>query len=184
MKRIAVTVLLALCCGGCFESDASLYQGVKPLQPLQAGPVTSRDKDGKSTRMALAKNANGSYRLTSRERGKDFGKGYLVRFFPLAGASAGILVAEVKDCESGFAKCESSSGWNYELVRLDPGKPAGKVAGKVEWRDPDCSKVMSKLAAITVETETCKFRDRVSLEKALGVAAAMPWQASGSYQFH
>jgi hypothetical protein len=173
MKRIAMVVLLALCCGGCFGSDASLYQGVKPLTPLHPGPVTSRDKDGKIGKFELSQDADDIYRLTVRDRGEDFGKGYRVRFFPLAGAPEDMLVAEVKDCGTNFQQCGSDSGWSYELVRL--------MSGKVEWRDPDCSTALSKLSGLHVQLDSCKFADRASLEKALQVVAQMPWQATGSY---
>jgi hypothetical protein len=174
MKRITATLLLALCCCGCFSSDKSLYKGIKPLQPLHSGPVTSRDKNGKLISMTLAREANGNYRLTGA--GKESGKGYLLRLFSLEGAPSDMLVVEVKNCENGFKRCGSNSVVIYELARLMP--------GKVEWRDPDCSKTFSKLSGIMVEIDSCKFSDRAALEKALRAAAAMPWKADGSYLLH
>lgn len=173
MKRIAMVMLSALCCSGCFGSETSLYQGVKPLTPLRPGPVTSRDKDGKVGKSQLAQDADGTYRLTVSDRGEDFGKGYRARLFPLADAPDGQLVAEVKDCGTDFQRCAAGSGWTYELVRLMP--------GKVEWRDPDCSTALSKLSGIHVQIDSCKFSDRASLEKALAVVAQTPWQATGTY---
>lgn len=81
MKRITTTLLLALCCGGCFGSDKSLYQDIEPLQPLHPGSVTSRDKDGRLISMTLAREKNGNYRLSGA--GTKSGKGYLLRFFVL-----------------------------------------------------------------------------------------------------
>ena len=173
MKRIAVVVLSVLCCGGCFGSDTSLYQGVKALTPLHPGPVTSRDKDGKTGHFQLSQDADGTYRLMARDKGADFGKGYRVRFFALGGAPADMLMAEVKDCGTDFQQCAAGSGWTYELVRL--------IAGKVEWRDPDCSTALSKLSGLHVQIDSCKFADRASLEKALAVVAQTPWQATGTY---
>lgn len=174
--RIAATVLATLLLAGCFGSDGSLYGGVTPLQPFQSGPVTSRDKDGKVSHLTLAQDANGVYRLTFRDPGEDLGKGYRLRFFALDGAPSDMLVAEVKDCGADVKQCDSNSGWIYELVR--------KIPDSVEWRDPDCSKTFSKLSGVTVEIDSCKFSDRDSLEKALRVAASMPWKPDGSYLLH
>lgn len=172
MMRHAAALLLALCCGGCFGSDASLYGSARPLQPFHAGAVTARDKDGKESRMTLALDPGGVYRLTGSS-GKDLGKGYRVRFFPLDGG--GPLVAEVKECNDGFKTCAASSGWIYELVRVTP--------GGAEWRDPDCSASFSKLSGVTVKIDSCSFSDPASLEKALRAAASMPWKADGAYLF-
>jgi hypothetical protein len=174
MMRRAAALLLALLCGGCFGSDASVYDGVRPLQPFHAGQVTTRDKDGKMSRLTLAQDPGGFYRLTGSERGKDFGKGYRLRFFGLDGT--GLLVAEVKECNDGFKACAASTGWLYELVRVTP--------GGAEWRDPDCSKSFSKLSGVTVKIDSCSFSDRASLEKALRAAASMPWKADGAYLLH
>jgi hypothetical protein len=173
MKRSAAIVLLALGCGGCFGSDTALYQGARPLTPLHAGPVTSRDKDGKVGHFQLSQDADGSYRLVARDKGADFGKGYWLQFFALNGAPAGLLVTQVKDCGTDFKRCGAGSGWTYELVRLMP--------GRVEWRDPDCSAALSKLSGLRVSIDSCKFADRASLEKALLVVAQAPWQATGTY---
>jgi hypothetical protein len=175
MRRIAAVLLLGLRCGGCFESEKPLYTGVKPLQPFAAGEVIGRDKDGKTARMTLALSADGAYRLTSRGPGEDRGKGDLVRFFALNGAPSGLLLAEVRECGSDFRQCASGTGWYYLLIR--------SAAGRVEWHIPDCSGALSRLAGITVESDSCKFRDRASLEKALGVAATLPWAVDGSYTF-
>jgi hypothetical protein len=175
MRRIACVVLLSLFCGGCFESDKPLYAGVKPVTPFAGGPVTSRDKDGKTIAMNLAKDADGSYRLTSREKGRDFGKGYRVLFFAVNGLPSGALLAAVKDCEADFKNCASGS-WSYLLVR-----PA---ADKVEWHEPDCSGTLSKLAGLQVESGSCKFADRASLDKAILAAGSLPWTADGAYLLH
>ena len=175
MKRALVAAALGLFCAGCFQSDAELFAGVKPLQPFRSGPVTSRGKDGKTSAMTLTLDANGVYQLMPKKTGA--GDVVLLRFFPLAGAAPGLLVAEVRDCgDSGIKQCAGSKSFNYELVRALP--------EKVEWRDPDCSKTFSKLAGVAVTIDSCKFGDRPSLEKALRVAAAMPWQADGAYLLH
>jgi len=171
MKRIMATLLLALGCGGCFESDESLYQGVKPLQTLHPGLVTGRDKDGKLVSMTLAREKNGIYRWSGA--GKEV---YLLHFFPLEGGPPDMQIAEVKTCGKGLERCDSHPGVIYELVRLGP--------GKVEWRDPDCSKTFSKLSGVTVQLDSCKFTDRAGLEKALRAAAATPWKADASYLLH
>jgi hypothetical protein len=173
MKPNAAILLLALACGGCFGSDTALYQGVRPLTPLHAGAVTSRDKDGKIGHFQLSQDSDGSYRLVAREKGADFGKGYRMQFFALSGAPAGLVVAQVKDCGTDFKTCGTGSGWMYVLVRLAP--------GHAEWRDPDCSTALSKLSGLHVSIDSCKFADRDSLEKALRVVAQAPWQAAGAY---
>jgi hypothetical protein len=177
MKRALIAVALGLFCAGCFQSDAALYAGVKPLQPFHAGPVTSRDKDGKMTAMTLTLGADGVYQLTPKKAASGSADIVLLRFFPLAGTAPDQLVAEVRDCgDSGIKQCAGSKSFNYELARVLP--------DRVEWRDPDCSKTFSKLAGVAVTIDSCKFGDRVSLEKALRVAAAMPWQADGAYLLH
>jgi len=177
MKRIAI-LLLVLGCAGCFGSDKPLYQGVTPLQPFQAGPVVSRDKDGKTAHFKLSQQADGSYDLVSTDKGTDLGSGERLRFFSPAGLPPGTLVAEVVNCNKDFKTCDANSGWLYELVR----PASGDAAGKTEWRDPDCSATFSKMAGVAVSIDTCKFADRASLEKALRVAAALPWKADGTYE--
>jgi hypothetical protein len=177
MRRAFFIAALGLLCAGCFESDNDLYQGTKPLQPFQSGPVTNRDKDGKTAPMMLTLEAGGVYRLTPEKPAPGSSDMILVRFFPLDGAPRGILVVEAKDCEKeSFKKCLSDKSYDYELVRVVP--------GGMEWRDPDCSKTFSKMAGVTVTIDSCKFDDRASLEKALRVAAALPWQTDGTYLLH
>jgi hypothetical protein len=177
MKRALIVVAIGLFCAGCFQSDAQLFTGVKPLTPFHAGPVTSRDKDGKTTAMALTLGGDGVYRLVPKKPASGSADIVLLRFFPLIGAPPGLLVAEVRDCgDSGLAQCATGKSFNYELVRALP--------DRVEWRDPDCSKTFSKLAGVAVTIDSCKFSDRASLEKALRVAATLPWQADGAYLLH
>jgi hypothetical protein len=176
MKRVLIVVAIGLLCAGCFQSDAALFAGVKPLTPFPSGPVTSRDKDGKTVAMTLTLGADGVYRLAPKKPASGSADIVLVRFFPLAGAPD-LLVAEVRDCgDGGLAQCASGKSFNYELVRA--------LADRAEWRDPDCSKTFSKLAGMAVTIDSCKFGDRGSLEKALRVAAALPWQADGAYLLH
>ena len=173
MKRALIVAAMGLFCAGCFQSDAALFAGLKPLTPFHSGPVTSRDKDGKMSAMTLTLDAGGVYRLTPKKAGGDI---VLLRFFPLAGAPD-LLVAEVRDCgDTAIKQCAGSKSFNYELVRILP--------DRAEWHDPDCSKTFSKLAGLTVAIDSCKFGDRASLEKALRVAAALPWQADGAYLLH
>jgi hypothetical protein len=177
MKRALIAAALGLFCAGCFQSDAALFAGVKPLQPFHAGPVTSRGKDGKTSAMTLTLDADGVYRLMPKKPASGSGDIVLLRFFPLTGAPPDLLVAEVRDCgDSGVKQCAGSKSFNYELLRILP--------DRVEWRDPDCSKTFSKLAGVAVTIDSCKFGDRASLEKALRVAAALPWQADGVYLLH
>ena len=176
MKRVLIVAATGLFCAGCFQSDAQLYAGVKPLTPFHSGPVTSRDKDGKTEAMTLALGADGVYRLAPKKPPRGSADIVLLRFFPLAGAPD-LLVAEVRDCgDSSLARCAVGKSFNYELVRAQP--------DRAEWRDPDCSKTFSKLAGVAVTIDSCKFGDRASLEMALRVAAALPWQADGAYLLH
>jgi hypothetical protein len=177
MRTIFLVAALGLLTAGCFQSDGALYQGTKPLTPFASGTATSRDKDGKEVPMVLTRGKDGRYDLEPKKAGPGSGDIVLLRFFPLTGAPQGILVAEVENCGSvDIKKCRVETNFSYELVRPLP--------GHVEWRDPDCSKTFSKLAGIAVKIDSCKFTDRASLEKALRVAAAMPWQADGAYQLH
>ena len=171
MKRIAA-LLLALCCGGCFQSGKPLYVGIKPLQPFQPGPITGHDKDKAQIRYAMTRGADGIYRLTqARPARGEAREDMLAGFYAVSGLPSGMMVVETRACREG--RCDAN--YQYGLARMQ--------GGHLEWRIPDCSAALSKLAGISVKTDTCEFSDRASLEKALRVAAALPWQPDGYYEF-
>src|ERR1700743_2730938 len=102
-----VSAILVTCAAltGCFTAKGSLYAGVTPLQPFHSGAVLTHDHDGKPGHLAVRQQENGSYRFTISDPGDDFGEGYLLRFFPLPGASSDTLIFEALELCHAHKAC-------------------------------------------------------------------------------
>ena len=163
-----------ICCamlGGCWQSEGSLYDGMKPATPLATGPVTETGTDelGKPLlkHFALTRDTDGAYRLISTDTGEDDrGNGFLIRLFALEGLPAGDYVYEAAALEH----CDSHPG-------CDPVKPrddrwyglAHLMANSAGEIRPDCTKDILAIAPGRIKDQdgACAFTDRATLEQAL-----------------
>jgi hypothetical protein len=94
-KFLPLILLTCLAVAGCWQSKTRPYRNVMSLQPFVAGTVTATDTDGKVAHYTLRKIDRGRYRLTLSDRGRDFGQGFDLGFFPLPGAPSHVLVLQM-----------------------------------------------------------------------------------------
>ena len=180
MKRIAI-LLLGLGLGGCFESAGSLYGEQKPVFPFHDGTVITRDKDGKLGHFSLARRGD-LYRFVITDKGEDFGEGYDMRFFPLAGLAPDMLVFEAAEvCKPADKACKPATAASprfYGLARL--------TKTGAEQFNPVCAKdsVFAKLPGVTAKDyDTCDFTSRGALEKALLAMSRQPRKPDTVYRY-
>jgi hypothetical protein len=182
-------LLACLLVAGCWQSEGSLYGGVKTVQPFAAGKVTSRDPGAPKNRnhFLLTKESGGAYRLTNNDKASsDFGDAVVLRFFVLPKDPPNSLPKDVFVFEAvSDDKCRpgnmchpmtATSERDYGLVRL--------TRTGAEVTSPDCDKATAKLPGLTAsDYGTCTFTSRASLETALKAQARQGWKASIAYAY-
>jgi len=184
--RICAPLLACLLLAGCWQSEGSLYEGAKTVQPFAAGKVTSGDPGTpkKRNHFLLTKVSGGAYRLTNNDKGSpDSGDAVVLRFFAAPGLPKDVFVFEaVSDdkCKPGNIchPMTAKSERDYGLVRLT--KTGAEVAS------PGCDKASAaaKLPGVSVsDYGTCTFTSRASLETALLAQARQGWKASIAYNY-
>jgi hypothetical protein len=149
-------VLLA----GCWQTVTRPYRNITSLQPFRAGAVTEKGPDGKETHYALRKIARGRYRMTQTDRGRDFGQGFELGFFPLPGAPNNVLIYQAASLDHTAA--EDKLRYYGLLVVTVP-------YGATEIR-PDCEKDARAARASSTQMGkdgACTFANRAALEKSL-----------------
>jgi hypothetical protein len=181
--RTPMIVLAGLLLAGCWQSEGSLYDGAKTVQPLTAGKVVSRDPGSprKLNHFLLTKQAGG-YRLANSDKASsDFGDAVRLRFFAAPGLPKDMFVFEaVSDdaCKPGTS-CHTvteKTERDYGLLRL--------TRTGADVSSPDCDKTTAKLPGVTAsDYGTCTFTSRASLETALLAQARQSWKASLSYKY-
>ena len=182
--RTPVIVLACLLLAGCWQSEGSLYDGAKTVQPLAAGKVVSRDPGSprKLNHFLLTKQGGGAYRLANNDKASsDFGDAVRLRFFAAPGLPKDLFVFEaVSDdkCKPGNIchPVTAESERDYGLLRL--------TKAGAEVSSPDCDKTTAKLPGVTAsDYGTCTFTSRASLETALLAQARQNWKASLAYAY-
>ena len=181
--RTPVIVLTCLLLAGCWQSEGSLYEGAKTVQPLAAGKVVSRDpvSPGRTSHFLLTRQAGG-YRLVNSDKGSsDFGDAVALRFFAPPGLPKDMFVFEaVSDdrCKPGNAchPVTATSERDYGLLRL--------TRKGAEISSPGCDKTIARLPGVTGDDYgTCTFTSRAVLETALLAQARLSWKASLAYRY-
>jgi hypothetical protein len=186
--RICAPVILLACflAAGCWQSEGSLFGGAKPVQPLAAGKVASKDPGmpKKLHHFLLTKESGGAYRLANSDKASsDFGDAVRLRFFALSDLPKDTFVFEaVSDdkCKPGnvCTPVTAKSERDYGLVRL--------TRRGAEVTSPACDKASAaaKLPGVTADDYgTCTFTSRASLETALKAQARQGWKASLAYNY-
>lgn len=183
MRTIA-TIFCCLLLAGCWQSEGSLFKDVKPVQPFAAGKVTSiaLGKPAEVGHAMLTKSKDGSYRLTSTDKG-DHGDAVVLRFIALPGLPADMYVFEaVSDdtCRPGQAchPLTAASERDYGLVR--------RTKTGAEVISPDCDKnsATARLPGIKAgDYGICSFSDRSALKTALLSLAKQGWKTSVIYRY-
>jgi len=160
LRTIAPLILACVLLAGCWQSVSRPYRDATALQPFAAGAVIDTDADGRVTHYALKKIVRGRYRMTQTDRGQDFGQGFDLGFFPLAGAPSNVLIYEAAALD------HTAAGANlryYGLLVITGQKSAQEIR-------PDCEKdARAARASGTRQGKdgACTFADRAALEKSL-----------------
>lgn len=161
MRKCVPFILLAcLAVAGCWQSRTRPYRDAIGVQPFTAGAVIATDQDGKVAHYTLRKIERGRYRLALSDRGRDYGQGFELGFFPLPGAPSRVLILQM--AMLNFHTGDDSLRY-YGLL---------EVTGKDSAREivPDCAKDARAAHASGVVGDSggaCTFPDRASLEKSL-----------------
>jgi hypothetical protein len=159
-RCVPLILLVCLAVAGCWQTRNRPYRNVRSLQPFAAGMVTATDREGKVEHYLLRKIGRGRYRLTLSYRGREFGQGFEVGFFPLPGAAPNVLVLQLATLS--FHAGDDSLRYYGLLV----------VTGKDSAQEilPDCDMDAREAHIPIAYSENggiCAFPDRTSLEKSL-----------------
>jgi hypothetical protein len=157
---MAAVSLACVLLAGCWQTVTRPYRNVTSQQPFKAGAVTEKGPDGKETHYTLRKIARGRYRMTQTDRGRDFGQGFELGFFPLPGAPNNVLIYQAASLDHTAG--EDNLRYYGLLVVTVP-------YGAMEIR-PDCEKDARAARASNTRNGkdgACTFKDRAALEKSL-----------------
>ena len=182
--RTITAILACLLLAGCWQSTGSLFGDVKPVQPFRDGKVVSSnpEKPGEVSHAVLARQKEGSYRLTITDK-KDEGDAVVLRFIALPGLPKDVFVFEAvsddkcrpgQTCHPMTAKSER----DYGLAR--------RTQGGAEVTNPDCNKsdAVAKLPGVNAgDYSICTFSSRASLETALSALAKQAWKTGMVYTY-
>jgi hypothetical protein len=170
VARYALTLLVAPLLAGCFTSQISLYEGVKPLQPFRDGAVFTTANGDKSEHTTAHEVSPDAYRFVVEGDEKSSANQEPFHFFALPGAPDGTMVVEW--ISNGYCPSPKSATdktcqfYVYDLWRL--------THNKLGVTNPDCSKMkeVEKLPGVKVDGENCIFTRRATLERALRMVVA------------
>lgn len=184
LRQLGVLAICALA-AGCWQSNGSLMEDAKPVQPLRLGKViSSNNENSKDVSHAVLTREGAGYRLTNADKGTpDFGDAFVLRFFVLAGMPKDVFVFEaVSDdkCHPGETcrPMTAESERYYGLMRLT------RTGAEVTSPDCDRTSAAARLPGVKVgRYGTCTFTDRAALEKALADQAARKWKINLTYRY-
>lgn len=158
MRKLVILMACTLL-AGCWQMATRPYRDVPGVTVFAPGQVTVTGPD-KPQHYRLARQPRGRYRLTSLEKGEDYGEGFDLGFFPLPGAPSHVLVYQAAPLD--HPRTESSLRYYGLMVVTGP--------GSAEEIRPDCNKDIR--AARVSGTRpgkdgACTFATRAALEKSL-----------------
>ncbi|MGZ5930448.1 MAG: hypothetical protein ACXWLX_14640, partial [Rhizomicrobium sp.] len=170
--------------GGCWQSNGSLYGKINTVTPFRAGAITQTGGKQAAQNFDLTLAADGSYRMIGSDKGTDdFGEGFNLRFFALAGLPANIYAYEAVS----LSHCGRPSG--CDPFKADNPRYYGLIRTKLDGADeirPDCKEdaAITAPAGIKEDDGVCTFQSRPLLEKSLLALAASGKKAEHLYRFH
>ena len=171
-------VALGLFCAGCFQSDAALYAGVKPLQPFHAGPRHQPRQGWQDT--AMISDA-GRGRGLSADRPKSRPQAPAISFFCVSFRWPGRRqICWWPKCAIAATRASN----NVPGARASTMNWSRILPDRVEWRDPDCSKTFSQTCRRGGDNRFLQVRRSRVLGKGAARGRRMPWQADGAYLLH
>lgn len=160
MLRKLVVILAALVLAGCWQTKIRPYRNVPGVMPFAGGAVTETEPDGHQQHYRLTRQAGGRYRLTSVDKGQDFGEGFDLGFFPLPGAPSHVLIYQA----AALDHPRNQDTLRYYGLAVITGP------GTVEEIRPDCDKD-GRAARVSATRKgkdgACTFATRGALEKSL-----------------
>ena len=158
MRWFALLLLVPVL-SGCWQMKTRPYRDVPGVTVFAPGSVTMTGPGNKQQHYRLARQPKGRYRLTSVDKGSDFGEGFDLGFFPLPGAPSKVLI--------------------YQAVPLDHPRDDmlryyGLVVitgpGSADEMRPDCDKDGAAARASGTRKGgdgACTFATRAALEQSL-----------------
>ena len=159
MKRLAV-LLACIVLAGCWQMKTRPYRDAPGVAVFAPGAVTLTGPDRTEQHYKLARRAKGRYRLTSTDKGSDFGEGFDLGFFPLPGAPSHVLIYQAAPLD--HPRTEDSLRYYGILVVTGP-----KSAAEIR---PDCDHD-ARAARVSGTRKgadgACTFATRAALEKSL-----------------
>ena len=174
---IASTVLVSVLLAGCWQTVTRPYRNVTSLQPFPAGAITEKGLDGKEVHYALRKIGRGRYHMTQTDRGRDFGQGFELGFFPLPGAPNNVLIYQAAALDR-TARDDKLRYYGLLVVTIP--------YGAMEIR-PDCEKDSKAARASNTrqgKDGACTFANRAALEKSLLALWKSGKKPEHSYTLH
>jgi hypothetical protein len=158
--RKLVILLTCVLLAGCWQMTTRPYRNVPGITVFAPGNVTVTGPDRMLQHYRLARQPRGRYRLTSIDKGEDYGEGFDLGFFPLPGAPSHVLVYQAAPLD--HPRTENSLRYYGLLVVTGP-----RSAQEIR---PDCDKDIRAARASRTrpgKDGACTFATRAALEKSL-----------------
>ena len=159
MRKLVILLICTLL-AGCWQMAARPYREVPGVTVFAPGRVTVTGPDRMLQHYRLARQPKGRYRLTSIDKGEDYGEGFDLGFFSLPGAPSHVLVYQAAPLD--HPRTENSLRYYGLLVVTGP-----KSAEEIR---PDCDKDIRAARASRTRPDkdgACTFATRAALEKSL-----------------
>jgi len=180
LTPLTLLAMLSVACvllAGCWQTVTRPYRNVISMQPFKAGAITEKGPDGKEVHYALRKIARGRYHMTQTDRGRDFGQGFELGFFPLPGAPNNVLIYQAAALDR-TARDDKLRYYGLLVVTIP--------YGAMEIR-PDCEKDSKAARASNTrqgKDGACTFANRAALEKSLLALWKSGKKPEHSYTLH
>jgi len=158
--RKLVILLTCTLLAGCWQMATRPYRDVPGVTVFAPGRVTVTGPDKMLQHYRLALQPGGRYRLTSIDKGEDFGEGFDLGFFPLPGAPSHVLTYQAAPLD--HPRTENSLRY-YGLMVVTGPRSAEEIR-------PDCDKDIRAARASRTrpgKDGACTFATRAALEKSL-----------------
>ena len=157
--RALALLLSGFLLAGCWQMKTRPYRDTPGITVFAPGLVTMTGPD-KPQHYRLTRRPNTRYRLTSIDKGADFGEGFDLGFFPLPGAPSHVLIYQAVPLD--HPRSDDMLRYYGLLVITAPG-----AAQEVR---PDCDKdiAAARISGTRKGSDgACTFATRAALEKSL-----------------
>ena len=159
MRKLVILLTCTLL-AGCWQMATRPYRDVPGVTVFAPGRVTVTGPDKMLQHYRLARQPGGRCRLTSIDKGEDFGEGFDLGFFPLPGAPSHVLTYQAAPLD--HPRTENSLRY-YGLMVVTGPRSAEEIR-------PDCDKDIRAARASRTrpgKDGACTFATRAALEKSL-----------------